>query len=344
VIKIKAEIRPRIELRNRDPLKDYIPLDTPWVIFVDPSNVCNFSCKFCPTGDPFSLSKTTRKSTIMNFNLYKKIIGDICEFDKPIKVLRLYKDGEPLLNREFPRMVEYAKKSGCCERVDTTTNGYFLHPITNLKIINAGLDRINISVEGVNRKQYLDFSGFDINFDLFVKRIKHFYDHRKQCDMVIKICGDFLSEKDKIKFYEIFGDICDGIFIEHTMNCWNFFDMNGIKQNENVGIYGQPIKEVDICPYVFYSFSINAEGTASACFLDWNRKLLIGDVTKESVKDIWNGEKLLKYQKMFLMKKRKEQPVCRNCSQLSHGMPVDLDNYRKIILDKWRKKNEMSYL
>ena len=48
---MKAEIKPRIELENRTKLEEVIPLATPFVLFVDPSDICNFHCKFCPTGE-----------------------------------------------------------------------------------------------------------------------------------------------------------------------------------------------------------------------------------------------------------------------------------------------------
>jgi MoaA/NifB/PqqE/SkfB family radical SAM enzyme len=334
---MKAKIIPRIELRNRLPLQDYIPLDVPWVVFVDPSDICNFRCRFCPSGDIDLVKSVGRPLTTMKFNLYKKIIDDICEFEKPVKVVRLYKEGEPLINQNFSKMVKYAKDSGCCERVDTTTNASLLNPKRNLKIIKSGLDRINISVEGVNEKQYLDLCGYKIKFDKLVKNITHFYDNRKQCEMIIKTNGDLIPKEDHQKFYDIFGDIADGVFIEHTMSCWIDFDMKGIKQNEVFDIYGGAVKEVDICPYPFYSFSINSTGTVSLCSIDWARRLIIGDVNKESVKDIWNGEKLRGYQQLFLTGKRKKHLICGRCNQLSHGHPVDLDNYRKEILDRWYK-------
>nr|URC16992.1 MAG: SPASM-radical SAM protein [Lokiarchaeota virus Fenrir Meg22_1012]URC17221.1 MAG: SPASM-radical SAM protein [Lokiarchaeota virus Fenrir Meg22_1214] len=338
---MKAKIKPRIQLENREPLAENIPLSTPWVIFVDPSDACNFRCKFCPSGNLKLLKKYGRTPTIMKLDLYEKIINQIKEFDKPIKVLRLYKDGEPLLNPSFPKMVKYAKNSGCCEKVDTTTNASMLNPDLNLKIIEAGLDRINISIEGVNEQQYRDFSGYKINFDKFVRNIEHFYDHRKDCEMIIKINGDLLSEEDKTKFFEIFGDITDGIFIEHVMNCWYDFDSE-VKQNEEVGIYGQPIKEVMICPYVFYSMSVNSNGTVSVCFLDWARKMLIGDVYEEKLKEIWNGKNMNSYRKMFLFKLRKTHPICSKCSQLSHGMPVDLDDKSEEIIKRCKEIYELS--
>ena len=332
---MKAKIKPRIDLENRTKLETVIPLSVPFIIFVDPSDKCNFQCKFCPTADRELMKKTPgRNHGLMDFNLYKKIINDICEFEKPIKVLRLYKDGEPLLHPKFPEMVSYAKKKKCAERIDTTTNASLLSPEKNLAIIEAGIDRINISIEGVNKKQYLEFSNYPIDFEALVKNIRHLYKNKKNCEIIIKINGDTISKKDKEKFYEIFGDIADGVYVEHVMSCWPEFELKGVEVNQEVGIYGQKIKEVQVCPYVFYSFSINSNGSASACFLDWSRKLIIGDVNQESVKDIWNGEKLLKLQRMFLMKKRKQHPVCRNCGQLSHGLPDDIDAYAETLLKK----------
>ena len=332
---MKAVIKPRIDLINRTNLETAIPLRVPFIINVDPSDVCNFQCKFCPTGDR-KLMKVTpgRSHGIMDFSLYKKIIDDICEFEKPIKVLRLYKDGEPLLNPNLAEMITYAKEKKCSERIDTTTNASLLSPSKNLELIAAGLDRINISIEGINAAQYASFSSFNIEFEKLVDNIRHFYENKKQCEMIVKINGDTLSEDDKTKFYEIFGDIADGVYIEHIMSCWPEFELNGVEINQEHGIYGQQINEVMVCPYVFYSFSINSDGTASTCFLDWARKLIIGDTKVQSVREIWNGDKLFEYQKMFLSMKRKGRPVCGECGQLSHGRPDNIDPYADELLKK----------
>jgi MoaA/NifB/PqqE/SkfB family radical SAM enzyme len=337
---MKAKIKPRIELENRTKLEKVIPLNTPFTIFVDPSDLCNFQCKYCPNSDRDLVKKTNRKLKIMDFELYKKIIDDICKFEKPIKVLRLYKDGEPLLNPRFVDMIKYAKEKKCAERIDTTTNASLLNPKKNLEIIDAGIDRINISIEGVNADQYLSFSKYKIDFNKLVENIRHLYENRKNCEIIIKISGDSISEEDKKKFYDIFGEIADGVFIEHVMSCWPEFELKGIKVNQEVGIYGQKIKEVQVCPYVFYSFSVNSDGLASACFLDWSEKLIIGDVKTESLKDIWNGEKMFEYRKMFLQKKRKDHPFCGKCGQMTHGLPDDIDAFADELLDKLSKNEQ----
>ncbi len=332
---MKAEFKPRIDLKNRTKLETVIPLRTPFIINIDPSDICNFQCKFCPTGDRELMKKTPgRNHGLMDWELYKKIINDITEFEDKVKVIRLYKDGEPFLHPRFADMVHYAKTSGCCDRVDTTTNAALLTRELSDRIIEAELDRINISIEGVNEDQYADFSQYKINYESFVNNIAYLYEHKKNTEMIVKINGDILTEEQKQQFLDTFGDITDGIFIESIMDCWPTFEQKKVSVNEERGIYGQEIREVLTCPYVFYSFAINSDGTVSLCFLDWHRKLLIGDAKKESVKDIWLGDKLLEYQKMFLRGERKQHLVCRECGQLRQGQPDDIDMFSKELLKR----------
>ena len=67
------------------------------------------------------IAETGRHQGVMKFEVFQKIIDDLADFDMPIKVLRMYKDGELLLNKRFADMVAYAKKSGHVDYIDTTT-------------------------------------------------------------------------------------------------------------------------------------------------------------------------------------------------------------------------------
>jgi radical SAM protein with 4Fe4S-binding SPASM domain len=331
---MKAEVKPRIELENRTKLEEVIPLDTPFLIFLDPSDLCNFKCKFCPSGDKALLKKVNRRPVLMDFELYKKIIDDLCAFAKPVKVLRLYKDGEPLLNPKLPDMVRYARERGCALQVDTTTNASLLNPEMNLKLIDAGLDRIHISLNGLSDESYRQFTGRKVHFEKLVENIAHFYEHRKNCLVCVKIVGDNLTQEEKDRFFDIFGNIADRIFIEHIAPCWPTFEMKDATPNPTVGIYGQDIREVLVCPYIFYSLSINSDGKVSLCFLDWARKLIVGDVKKENFKDIWNGRALFEHRIAHLQKKRKEHPVCGACGQLTHCSPDDIDAFADVLKRK----------
>ena len=48
---MKAKQIPRIDIHDRLELKNALPLRTPYVIYIDPSDTCNFRCKFCPVAE-----------------------------------------------------------------------------------------------------------------------------------------------------------------------------------------------------------------------------------------------------------------------------------------------------
>ena len=326
---MKAKIAPRITLKGRTKLETVIPLSTPYLVFLDPSDICNFRCRFCPTGDR-DLIRSVRKPQLMTFDLYIKIIDDLATMPEPIKVLRLYSDGEPLLNPHLPGMIRYAKDSGRFLQVDTTTNGSLFSPWLSKRLIGAGLDKIFISVNGLSDAAYWKFTGYRLKFGQFVKGIRHFYKNRRNCEMTVKIVGDNLSEQERGKFYEIFGNICDHIFIEYTAPCWPGFEVEGVNQEK--GIYGQPIKEVQVCPYIFYSLKINSDGSVSLCFLDWKHNMILGDLKTEHFKEVWGSITLKAIRLLNLNGKRKDVLMCGSCGQLKYGQPDDIDQYVQEIL------------
>jgi radical SAM protein with 4Fe4S-binding SPASM domain len=173
-----------------------------------------------------------------------------------------------------------------------------------------------------------------LEFKQILENVRNFYEIREQCEMLVKINGDQLTEEEKNVFLEYFGDYTDKIYIEHTMSCWPEFNLRGVDINPKVGIYGQQIKEVEVCPYPFYSIAINSDGVVSVCFLDWGRKLGLGNIREESLKDVWEGRAMKQYRKMFLEGERKNHPVCGTCGQMTHGNPDNIDPFKKEILGK----------
>lgn len=316
----------RIQLDKRTDLKSEIPLETPYCIFIDPSSACNFKCGFC-------MNQYIKQPTVMSMSLFKKLIGDLDEFKNPVKTIRLYGFGEPLLNKNFCDMVRYAKKSPKVLEVDTTTNASILTPELIDDLVSSGIDRINISIEAMNTEKYREFTNNStVIFENIVNNVKLLFEKKQNTIIFVKICGDYLTDEEKEKFKDIFTPISDGCDIEHTMNCWRDVKVENV--NQKVGIYGQELKEVSVCPYVFYSFFIHSDGHASACFLDWNKKLVIGDAKNESLKSLWNDKLMGSIRKTMLNKERKNHPVCYECNQLIAGMPVDLDDYSEDILGR----------
>ena len=336
---MKARRLPRIDIQDRDELRAALPLRTPFIIYIDPCDTCNFRCRFCPTGDLELMKKTKgRLHGPMEFSVFRGLIDSLADFDDPIRTIRLYKEGEPLVNPRFADMVAYAKASPRVGRVDTTSNAALLTPERSRAILDAGLDRLNISVEGMDAARYREFSGVDLDFGRFVENIAWYYDHRGGCEMYIKINGDNLTPEQEEAFFHTFGDICDGISVERTIDYWPKFRDMKVDFDEGVTLLGGRSREVQICPYVFYEMCVNSDGTFSLCRFDWNHAMLLDRHVgaPPTLKKIWDSIVLWNFQQRFLAGERKLMTVlsCPKCGLLKQGVPEDLDEFGPEILER----------
>lgn len=314
----------------REPLGNLLPLPNPISLQIDPASLCNFKCSFCPTGDPHLIKKSGRAQMFMKMELYEKIMADIAGFERNLKVLKLFKDGEPMLNPNFLEMVRSAKRIGKIDRVETTTNGSKLGPGFNEALVDSGIDRIVLSIEGVTSERYLKFARVKFDFDGFVEKVRHLHSIKGDLQIHVKTVAqnlDYSIGEDRL-FFDTFGPLSDGIFIENTVSSWPQFAVEGAV-DKDIDAYGRETVHKDICPYLFYSLSINADGIVSPCCVDWNRELAIGNLVNESLMDVWNGDKLRDLRHKHVHGGLATVPSCGSCGQVHACTHDNLDGHRE---------------
>jgi radical SAM protein with 4Fe4S-binding SPASM domain len=334
---MKAQIKSKLNLEDRTPLQEVIPLDTPFLLYVDPSSACNFRCQFCPTGHIDLVKASGYKRRVMNLQLFKKLLEDLEAFPQALRVMRMNKIGEPLLNKNLPTMIRLAKESGRVSHIDFATNASVFSPELLMNMVEAGLDRLNISLEGVSTEQYAEHAKVVFDFPRLVEQIHWFYPRRGDCELTIKVPGDYLSAEDRTKFFDLFGDYCDRIFVEELSPIWPEFDLEnraGVTASKTEGQYRETLEDKDVCTYIFYAMAINADGTVSACCPDWDQKLVVGDLNRESLRDIWHSSEMNKLRRLHLQGKRRENPVCRACGHIKYAQIDNIDAYRERLLAK----------
>ena len=68
------------------------------------------------------------------------------------------------------------------------------------------------------------------------------------------------------------------------------------------------------CKHPWEEFVIGHDGRVSICCLDFDFKVVVGDVTKMSIRDIWNGEAITEIRKKMMEDRYDELDLCRNCN------------------------------
>lgn len=326
-----------IVCKKRNKLEEVIPLATPYTVAIDPSNLCNFRCNFCAIQS--KEEKLTFKKQLMPLELFKKIIDDLKAFPEKLKVLRINGQGEPLLNPDICEMIRYAKESDVAEYLEMITNGSRLNPDLNQRLIDSGINRIRISIEALDAMGYDDIAGTKIDFDQFVDNIRDLHERSGDCEIYCKIVNVAVpSETDRQRFYTIFGEVCDRIFIDNVIPLWSDFDeINTVTDILTEGMHGQEIKDVLVCPYAFYSLIINSDGDVTACCADWKRKLVFGNLKEESLLEIWTGNKLKAFWIQMLMGNKNKFEMCAKCLLPMYDCNDNIDDFAQIILERLKK-------
>ncbi len=326
-----------IRVAKRHNLNEVIPLDTPYVLFIEPTNLCNMRCQFCPTGD--DKLRKLRPNGTMSMKTFSRVISELREFKSRLKRINFYKDGESLVNRNFCEMVRIAKDQNVSESLWLKTNGLLLNPEINKRLIDSGLDMIGISVSHTTEEGYWRISKVKMDYGRLIRNVADLYKRRKKCKIYVKMADIGISEKEKEAFFRDFGDISDYIAIE-GLHGWSMSDVKDFKMGTDSGTFdGIPLKEKMVCPWPFYELAINWNGTVSLCNEDWVHGTVVGDVNKETLKEIWNGRRLYEMQKMMLEGRRSENKVCAKCFYIRCA-PDNIDRYRKSILNRLQKRFE----
>ncbi|MEK7665090.1 MAG: radical SAM/SPASM domain-containing protein [Patescibacteria group bacterium] len=318
--KTKAKLISQVS-QERLELGKHIPFLTPLVVYVEPSGYCNLKCRFC-------IQKTNGKmlkKDLMSKALFLKMIDDIAEFPEKIKLLRVCGNGDPLINRDIIKMLQYAKKKKVAEKIELITNGIMLNEnlIENLPKF---LNRLVISIEGLSSEDYWQTSMAKINFDNLLNNISSLNLKKGKCALHIKIHNKAVfSENKKKKFLEIFDDKCDQIYIENLVPMWPQLDTDYFVDEFRWG--GGKVIKRQVCAQIFKGVQVQADGDVVPCCVDWKRINILGNINKNSLSEIWKGEKLKELQIKHLTGNKGKVEPCKDCTMNDYCEFDNIDQY-----------------
>ncbi|MGE5499281.1 MAG: radical SAM protein [Syntrophothermus sp.] len=323
----------------RTPLAEVLPLKTPFVVQIFPIYACNFTCEYCFMSVPRNERGFVSDWPVMKLDLYKKCIDEFLQMPDQLKVLRFVGMGEPLLHKSIAEMISYAVEKKVAQRVELLTNASLLTPQLSNALIEAGLSRLVISLQGLSSEKYHQISHIDIDYGKFVDNIRYFYEHKKDTHVYIKIVDYALNEtENKEKFYEIFSNICDTIAVENAVPIMPGVDYEKvlIDANGSSTQFGLPVSEIQVCPQAFFTMQINPDGKVVPCY-QIAYPGIMGDLNNQTVGQVWNGQVYNEFRKTMLSGRHLNK-VCSECNFIRYRLfpEDDLQNHVARLKDLYR--------
>lgn len=264
---------------------------------------CNYNCTICPR------EKLTRKIETMSFGLFKNAIDKIISETDQYSTLTFPGLGEPLLDETLNKKIEYAKKKIKNLSVLLLTNGSLLTLEKFKQLEGLGVASIRVSFYGIDAESYAKVHG--------VKN-KKMFDTVK--DNLLNIAKNKVTTKLLMTLNVVNGSN-DG-FVKDWIDFWNKkADLIEVWNPHNWvdGRCYRKIhkKQLKTCGRPFKGpLQVQVDGTVNMCCFDFDGKLTIGDLKKQSLGEIFSTKLFKKIVKCHNSGDfSKSGLICENCDQ-----------------------------
>ena len=115
---------------------------------------CNFRCQYCMPAEGLPWLD---RDEVLRFEEIARLVSLLAAMG--VGDLRLT-GGEPLVRREFPKLVAMLKPIDGLHEISVTTNGYLLERDAEA-LVQAGVDRFNVSVDSLQRDRFFELTRRD---------------------------------------------------------------------------------------------------------------------------------------------------------------------------------------
>ena len=271
--------------------------NSPQLLMIETTNACNSRCSFC------ARSKMRRKTNIMDFNLFRKVIDDSKELG--IKFVDIHGFGEPLLDPLLVKRISYAKAKGI-DFISITTNGSLLNERFMNQLLDSGLDQIVISLDAFSESVYekirpaLDFDLVEKNVKTLVK-LRHERGSTKPKIMLAYVESQQNKSETK-RFVQKWQGVVDAVNVSYLHN-WGGA-LNDVK-------YSNRTRKFHPCPFLWTSIVVSVDGQVPICCLDYDNSAVLGSLNERSINEIWSGHKMKETRKSHL---DHTFLICNNCT------------------------------
>ena len=290
---------------KRKEIPDYMPSR----LWIETTSRCNLACSLCINKDIPSSGKKD-----MDLGLYKKIIDEAAE---TVYDINLFHRGEPLLHPQIIDMISYGSSKNIRTRLHT--NATLLNKKFSRSIILAGLDMVSFSFDGYTKEEY-ERNRKGADYEKTLGNIKSFLKIKKELGAkkpltIIQIIEDSPDIKNKgrrqkMDFLKNFNAYPPDRFIIRKPHNWG-----GLLKDELLKDSHRAGSRL-ACTFPWYCLTIFFDGKVYPCPQDFMGKMPIGDLNRDSIKEIFSGTKIRKLRRMFKSKTVAEDLPCNSCDRL----------------------------
>ncbi len=223
----------------------------------------------------------------MEWELFRRIIDEAGENRNSVKQIMPYLMNEPMLDRKIGEKIAYVRGKLPQAQIHIVTNGHLLDSVMTEKLLASPLDSLKISILAHRKDTY--------------KRVMGVSDPEETIDRILTFTERAIAEKNNdflsICLTRTPGEISDEE-ISEAQTFWKNrnvpFEINDPTSRAGNAAHLPKIQKARIvgCRSIWWHDMIHIlfNGDVVLCCMDWRRKVVLGNLYKQTIREIWNGE------------------------------------------------------
>jgi hypothetical protein len=238
----------------------------------------------------------------MEERVWKKIIDE--SRGKGV-IYRPFMINEPFVDLRIPEIIRYIHEDPTA-KVEFNSNGNFHPKFDVAAAIEAGIDWIRFSIDGFTEETFSK-SGRGGNFKKIVNNVLAFIEERNRqgshCHVEVRMSDLDITRNEEKDFVDFWKQHADEATITPLYN-WPW--------SGQTDCFRAP------CPKIKSEMFFMSDGRAVLCCWDAFGRGVIGDVTQQSVEEIWLGNPNQQYRQLLDKGERHKIHLCSRCDAYMH--------------------------
>ncbi|MEN9333324.1 MAG: hypothetical protein RLY35_504 [Bacteroidota bacterium] len=293
-------------------------LGLPLSLSIEPTTACNLGCPECPSG----LKQFSRPTGNIKLEEFKSWVSGWSEF---VFHINFYFQGEPFIHPQLLQMVKLAHQKKIYTAI--STNAHFMGEKTVADIIDSGLDRIIISLDGFSQEVYEQYR-VNGKVDEVKQAVKRLVDEKKRRGVshphvIVQTIVVKPNEHEVEEIKQWAKEIGVDEVKWKTAQLYHPTDDHPLMpQQEKYRRYRKNAQgkwEVksrldNHCWRLWSSCVITWDGNIVPCCFDKDAAHPMGSLREQAFQEIWNNAAYRHFRGQ-LLKSRKSIDICSNCSE-----------------------------
>lgn len=290
----------------------------PFSLSIEPTTACNLGCPECPSG----LKQFSRPTGKLNLELHEKMLQQV---HKTVFYINYYFQGEPFLHPQFLTLIQQAKRYAIY--TSTSTNAHFIDEKKAKEIIDSGLDRLIISIDGVTQATYESYRVHG-NLAKVIEATNYLIAAKKaRKSATPQLIFQFLAVKPNEHEIPAVFALGKELGIDEvrikTAQLYDYAHGNPLMPtNERYarykltkeGTYRLKYKTGNHCWRMWSGSVLTWDGKVVPCCFDKDAQHVLGSIDKGEFHSIWKSSAYRSFRQAILTG-RNEIEICQNCSE-----------------------------